>query len=268
VKQPAANDDDPDEDDQRRNRAQFAAGDEVPLYVARRLKNDRAFRRWAEGQGFRNVERDLHVTILYSRTPVDPFKMGESWSPRLTIPEGGARKVERLGDDGAIVLKFASGELKWRHEEMIGRGASHDFDEFVPHVTITYDGDGVDLDKVEPYTGELVFGPELFEELRFDDATGMFSVFDAVEEDEIERLTAALVDEANPILAEFGAAIVDSLKEAREARGGRLSVEGARVAMLQAFERFPADRLAKATGLAFAATRAAAEAGVEDKITA
>jgi hypothetical protein len=32
-------------------------------------------------------------------------------------------------------------------------------------VTITYDGKGMALDDIEPYRGELVFGPEIFEEI-------------------------------------------------------------------------------------------------------
>jgi hypothetical protein len=42
---------------------------------------------------------------------------------------------------------------------------SHDFDEYQPHVTITYEGSDLDLSKVEPYRGELVFGPEIFAEV-------------------------------------------------------------------------------------------------------
>jgi hypothetical protein len=45
---------------------------------------------------------------------------------------------------------------------MVRNGASHDFDEYQPHVTITYEGSDLDLSKVEPYRGELVFGPEIF----------------------------------------------------------------------------------------------------------
>lgn len=89
-----------------------------------------------------------------------------------------------------------------------------------------------------------------------------FAAFDEVEEDEIDRLAAALAAESNPIIAEFAASAIDSLRNERELRGGRLSVEGARVALLEAFERFPAEDLARATGLAFVAERGAAEAGV------
>jgi hypothetical protein len=62
------------------------------------------------------------------------------------------------------VLLFNSSELAWRHEEMVRAGASYDFDQYQSHVTICYKG-APDLANVEPYRGELVFGPEIFEEL-------------------------------------------------------------------------------------------------------
>lgn len=152
-----------------------AANDALPrpLYVQRKLINTSEFIAWAKGQGFKTVTDagDLHVTVTFSRTPVDWMKMGEAWSGEkgeMTVNPGGARIVEALGDKGAVVLLFNSSELSWRHMAMRENGASWDYQEYQPHVTITYDGSGVDLSKVEPYRGKLVFGPEIFEELTDD----------------------------------------------------------------------------------------------------
>jgi hypothetical protein len=63
----------------------------------------------------------------------------------------------------ATVLLFSSSSLCWRHEDMVSKGASHDFDDYVPHITLTYDAPAdLDVSKIEPYQGELVFGPEIF----------------------------------------------------------------------------------------------------------
>jgi hypothetical protein len=101
---------------------------------------------------------------------------GEDWGSdgkgNLTVNPGGPRIVEALGDKGAVVLLFGSSPLSWRHEAMKREGASHDFPEYQPHVTITYDPGNVDLSKVEPYRGKLVFGPEIFEELDTDYTPG------------------------------------------------------------------------------------------------
>jgi len=139
-----------------------------PLYVSRKLVNVAEFAAWAKAQGFPEP-RDPHVTVTFSRAPVDWMAMGDNWSSdqngNLTIEPGGARIVEPLGDKGAVVLLFNSSALAYRHEHMRERGASWDFPTYQPHVTIAYDASGVDLSKVEPYRGKLVFGPEVFEDL-------------------------------------------------------------------------------------------------------
>lgn len=142
------------------------------LYVSRKLINAAEFIAWAKAQGFDTTTPadDLHVTVAFSRTPVDWMKAGETWNNdqdgRITVAPGGARLVEKLGDKGAVVLLFGSSELSWRHESIRREaGASWDFPEYQPHVTITYAGGDIDLSKVEPYRGKLVFGPEIFAEV-------------------------------------------------------------------------------------------------------
>lgn len=155
------------------NDAAILLADAAPrsLYVSRKLLNGAELVKWAKGQGFKTTvpSDELHVTVLFSRTPVDWMKMGSGWDQdadgKVKVAPGGARLVEKLGDKGAVVLLFSSSSLSWRHEEMVRNGASHDFDEYQPHVTITYEGTDVDLTKVEPYRGELVFGPEIFAEV-------------------------------------------------------------------------------------------------------
>lgn len=153
-----------------------AANDAAPrtLYVQRKLVNGAEFIAWAKGQGFKSTlpADELHVTIAYSRQALDWMKIDQHWSGddkgNLVLQPGGPRVVEPLGDKGAIVLLFSAWQLSHRHEQIIAAGASHDFDDYQPHVTITYEGADVDLAKVAPYRGKLVFGPEIFEELNLD----------------------------------------------------------------------------------------------------
>lgn len=150
-----------------------------PLYVKRRLLNGAALAKWAKSVGLATTlpPEDMHVTILYSRTPVDPMKMGETWGSEadggLVIKAGGPRALERFdaGADGRapIILQFASWALQNRHSDMVRAGGSHDYDEYLPHVTLTYDAPAdFDLAVIKPYTGELRFGPEEFEPLDLD----------------------------------------------------------------------------------------------------
>lgn len=142
------------------------------LYVRRDLLNWAEVDRHFKAQGFdTTVGAAMHATLIHSRTPVDWLKVGESWDHRgddgkLPVSAGGPRMVEPLGDKGAIVLLFASGNLSYRHEEMVRAGAQSDYSEYQPHVTITYvKPEGLDLRTVEPYRGKLEFGPEIFEEV-------------------------------------------------------------------------------------------------------
>ncbi|WP_152045491.1 phage portal protein [Aureimonas psammosilenae] len=148
-------------------RLRVAANDAepAPLYVHRKVKNGAAIIAWAKGQGFTSTLNadDLHVTIAFSRAPVDWMKVGESWESELKIAAGGPRVMEQFGE--ASVLLIPGRSLKWRHEEIREAGASWDHPEYQPHITISYGGAPADLSKVKPYQGEIVLGPEIFEPL-------------------------------------------------------------------------------------------------------
>lgn len=152
--------------------AKKAITDAAPrsLYVSRKVINGGEIIEWAKSQGFEStvLADDLHVTVAYSRNPVDWMKVGESWSGdgkgQLKIAPGGARLIDKFGE-GAVVLLFNSSELAWRHVSIVEAGASWDWPDYQPHITFTYEPGSVDIDKVEPYRGAIELGPEIFEEL-------------------------------------------------------------------------------------------------------
>jgi len=154
------------------NDARFLA-DAAPktLYVQRKLLNADEVIRWAKSQGLETTlaADDMHVTIAFSRAPVDWFAVGTDWSGdengHVRVRPGGPRAVERLGEGDAVALTFADDQLEWRHKRIREAGASWDWPEYRPHVTLTWQAEGVDVSEIEPYTGPLVFGPELFSEL-------------------------------------------------------------------------------------------------------
>lgn len=169
-------DDEADEDDvpdeEGGEPARQEAKDAAPrtLYVRRDVVNHSEIEAWAKSQGFGStLGAKMHVTVLYSRAPVDWMAMGENWSGdgkgQVTLQPGGPRLVEPLGDEGAVVLLFSATELQWRHRNMVEAGASHGYPEYTPHITITYEPGDVDISKVEPYRGRIVLGPEIFEEI-------------------------------------------------------------------------------------------------------
>lgn len=136
------------------------------LYVRRDVVNRAEISTWARAQGFTDIVPDLHVTIAYSTAPVDWFKVGVSYSDKLELPAGGPRQMDRLGTDGKyIALLITANELVWRHDEILRAGASWSWPDYQPHISIQIGGE-VDLDSVEPYRGRIVFGPEIFEEVK------------------------------------------------------------------------------------------------------
>jgi len=138
------------------------------LYVSRPVLNADRIIAWAKDQGFPTTlpEDELHVTIAFSRKPL-LWQPTDALADTLVIPSGTARSVV-LFDGGALVLSFVSPELAQRWSQFINQGATWDWPQYQPHITISYAGEVVDLPNVVPYEGEIVLGPEVFQEVNED----------------------------------------------------------------------------------------------------
>jgi phage-related protein (TIGR01555 family) len=191
-------------------------GDAAPrtLYVRRDVLNGDEIRAWAKQQGFKTTvpASDMHVTITFSRTPVDWMKVASnSWSStvdkgggELQTTPGGPRLIEKFGD--AVVLLFANAELTWRHDEMVKAGCSWDFPEYQPHITISWNAEGLDLSRIEPYQGAIRLGPEIFEE---------------VEEGWKEEITEDFNPNHDPKSGEFSSGNLSEAGKSASEKGGR-----------------------------------------------
>jgi hypothetical protein len=139
------------------------------LYVQRRLLNGDAVLAWARSQGIESTlpPEDMHATIAFSRALVDWSQLTPD-PHQLSIIEAG-REVHqfpaRTTPNGALVLKFESAQLRKRWQEFKDAGASLDFPEYEPHITLTYSVPEANVTAIEPYRGPLVFGPEEFAEV-------------------------------------------------------------------------------------------------------
>lgn len=130
------------------------------VYVSRKVENKDQFIQWAKDQGYTEINEDLHVTISYSRKYYDPefsdIKQVE------VLPEQFG-KIDILGD--GTVLFFDNTQLKKDWQDKIDQGATWDYPDFIPHITISYNHQGS--------MGELpnfpvVLGEEIGDELNFD----------------------------------------------------------------------------------------------------
>lgn len=151
-------------------RFELQAADEAieprSLYVHRPLKNGEKLLAWAKRQGFGSTlaPDDLHTTVAFSKTPIEWRPLSDGGGDLTQEAGTPGRSIQKLGD--AVVLRFESPALYERWKEFRDQGASWDYDDFHPHISITYEGDDVDLDRVEPYDGVLEFGPEVFQEIK------------------------------------------------------------------------------------------------------
>jgi hypothetical protein len=144
-----------------------------PLYVYRNVVNWKEIADWFKANTTleTSVGEEMHVTVIYSKAPVDWIKVGEdnftstNEKGQLVIKPGGPRVMERFNE--AVVLAFASSDLAWRHNSAEYRAdCTWDYDDYTPHVTITYSGGASDIRNMPAYPGQIVLGPEVFEEIR------------------------------------------------------------------------------------------------------
>lgn len=150
------------------------------LYVYRPVMNWREIAKFYKDQGVDNVYGGtapdyMHVTLCYSKTPVDWLKVGDdSWTGSdengvLTVKPGGARVNEQFGK--YVVLAFANTDLCWRHRSILERtGASWDYEDYTPHISISRDPGAIDPLTLKPWLGQIILGPEVFEEIKVEGA--------------------------------------------------------------------------------------------------
>lgn len=187
------------------------------LYVYRPVENAEDLIAWAKSQGFTSTQPadKMHVTLAYSKTPLNwaklhddyrlepderrasdtcgcaPVAWSEDGQKRRKIT-GGVREVKAMGKDGAVVLAFESDTLTERWMDFKRAGAVWKFPSFTPHVTLSYGGKGVDLEKVLPYAGDIILGEECWEEVNPEGQAEAIAAETPVTKSDLEALAARL----------------------------------------------------------------------------
>lgn len=131
------------------------------LYVARRVKNGEDLVALAESLGLVDIidKDEFHVTIAFSKEEVewDNF-VADTSELEITIEDA---TIEKLWD--AIVIKFESQELKDAWQKYIDGWASWDYDEYIPHISLTYTGDQEITE--DTFSGVIKLWPETMDEV-------------------------------------------------------------------------------------------------------
>lgn len=128
-----------------------------------------ALREFVDSNDIQNglPSKDFHTTVAYSRKVVDIEPLGKIDPPWGAKPVG----FEVWGEEKkALVLKLSCKELKARFDEFMNAGATYDFDDYIPHVTLSYDV-GDDFDKASLSAKDiptLLIDKDYIEELDLD----------------------------------------------------------------------------------------------------
>ena len=145
-----------------------------PVYGYRPVLNAEEILDWAKSQGFEKCMSpdELHTTVVYSKRGFSPqltMQAEADWDDDdhygNIVLSGGERSLSKLGDNGAVVLGFTEDRIRNEHDFFRSLGAKWDYPDYKQHVTLTYQGAPEDLDKIEPYSGDIVFGPMRFRPL-------------------------------------------------------------------------------------------------------
>lgn len=106
---------------------------------------------------------DMHVTIMYSEKPI--HKSDELIDPKLELTAS-ATEFDLYGDDrNCLVLKIDCDELHKRHQFFTEKGGKHSYDEYSPHITLSYDCPDFDVKSLPKFTGEITLTDEYSEPL-------------------------------------------------------------------------------------------------------
>jgi hypothetical protein len=174
--------------------------EERSLYIHRPLLNGVQLIAWAREQGLPSIleEHDLHVTVAFSRDDVEWDDTG--FDVQQLLVQGGRRQLKKFGK--ALVLAFGSDHLQARWDRLREIGASWDHPSYQPHVTISYRAEDVDIGRIEPFAGDLLFGAEVLSEVK-EDWGG------SIRETKLRKAEMTLAQRLNAAVMGTGGAVID-----------------------------------------------------------
>ena len=121
---------------------------------------------WMDAVGIPNpvALHALHATTLYSQKPV----ITEAQKDRTFYAQPDGFRIMRHRNDqtDALALVLDSPALQARHQEFINAGGVHDYDSFIPHVSLTYDIGDFDWRSLELPKFGLIFANEYVRPLK------------------------------------------------------------------------------------------------------
>jgi hypothetical protein len=104
----------------------------------------------------------FHVTLVHSKKPV-PWESSEI---KETAKTKGFR-IFKTRDSGTncLVLELDSPYLHGRFAEAMALGATYDFDEYIPHITLSYNAGDIDIEALNHNSMDINLVEEYVESL-------------------------------------------------------------------------------------------------------
>lgn len=126
----------------------------VGTYAAVKFEDSEEKVKYLKQIGIPNVNEELHCTLLYSRKNCpnyEPMNMtdGYYYDEAVAFPDH-LDIFKDKEDKNCLVLILRSGWLMKRHKDLMKENnATHDYDEFIPHVTLSYNAEDFDYKTIE-----------------------------------------------------------------------------------------------------------------------
>ncbi len=109
--------------------------------------------KWVSENNIPNQVDDIHCTLLYSKKPCPDYNPLGNLKQPFTVGLSKPKNWTHTPDsEGVLVFELDAPEMVKRHKELMKEhDASYDFDEYVPHITISYNvGKDFDVSKLSP----------------------------------------------------------------------------------------------------------------------
>lgn len=134
-------------------------------YASLKLKESSKKRlmKWLNDHKVKNIvdEEDFHCTVVYSRKAIP-----ELADKKVKLPVSATIAGWKILGKDCLVLLINSAKIEKLHEDAMEMGATHDYDEYIPHVTVATEYDKDLPEEIPPF--KLFFDDCVVEELDLD----------------------------------------------------------------------------------------------------
>ncbi len=103
----------------------------------------------------------MHATLLYSRKYFSNYKPVGKMEKPFVSKFSSFDIFESQNGDKCLVLRFICESLTKRHKDLMKEhGATYDYDEYKPHITLSYDVGDLDPDKLPKFEKDIIITEE------------------------------------------------------------------------------------------------------------